>query len=112
MISLRTIKVALMVCSISVMTFGGDQYGGKRTPGYVPASGFVPDEATAVRVAEAVLIPIYGQTKVESERPFSAKLTGGVWTVTGHLPPGKDGGVAEAQIDKRDGRILRVIHGK
>ncbi len=77
-----------------------------------PASGFVPDEATAVRVAEAILIPIYGKALVEGERPFTAKLTGHVWKVTGHLPLGVDGGVAEAWIDKRDGRILRVTHGK
>jgi len=50
--------------------------------------------------------------KVEYERPFSAKLTGNVWRVTGHLPSDVDGGVAEAWIDKRDGRVLRVTHGK
>lgn len=106
MISVRILTVALVVCSISVMTFGGDQHGVQ------PASGFVPDETTAVRVAEAILTPIYSQTKVESERPFTAKLTGNVWKVTGYLPPGVDGGVAETWIDKRDGRILRVTHGK
>ncbi len=112
MTSLRTLAVALVVCSITVMTFGGDQHSVKTASGYVPASGFVPDEATAVRVAEAILIPIYSQTKVEGERPFTAKLTGNVWTVTGHLPAGVDGGVAEVRIDKRDSRILRVTHGK
>jgi hypothetical protein len=112
MTSLRTLMVALVVCSISVMTFGGDQRSVQSASGYVPASGFVPDEATAVHVAEAILIPIYGQSKVESERPFTAKLTGNVWTVTGHLPAGVDGGVAEVRIDKRDSRVLRVTHGK
>lgn len=112
MISLRTLTIALVVCSISVMTFGGDQHNVQRDSGFVPASGFVPDEVTAVRVAEAILIPIYSQTKVESERPFIAKLTGNVWKVTGHLPAGVNGGVAEAWIDKRDGRVLRVTHGK
>lgn len=112
MIYLRSLVVALVVCSISLMTFGGDRHSAKPASGFVPPSGFVPDEATAVRVAEAVLIPIYSQTKVESERPFTAKLTGNVWTVTGHLPPGVDGGVGEVRIDKRNGRILRVTHGK
>ena len=77
------------------------------------ASGHpVPDETTAVRVAEKVLIPIYGRKHIESERPFTAKLNGNVWTVYGYLPPGWDGGVAEVEIDKRNGRILRVTHGK
>jgi hypothetical protein len=77
-----------------------------------PAGGFVPDKETAVRVAEAVLIPIYGKAIIESERPFSAKLNGNVWEVTGHLSPELTGGVAEAWINKSDGKILRVIHGK
>ena len=77
-----------------------------------PKAGAVPDEVTAVRVAEAILIPIYGRTTVEGERPFTAKLTGNVWKVTGSLQPGVDGGVAEVWMDRRDGRILRVTHGK
>lgn len=72
----------------------------------------VPDEATAIRVAEAALVPIYGKTQIESERPFTAKLTGNVWHVWGYLPPTSDGGVAEVRIDRRDGHILRIIHGK
>jgi hypothetical protein len=72
----------------------------------------VPDEATAIRVAEKALISIYGRKQIESERPFTAKLNGNVWEVTGYLPPGWDGGVAQIWIDKRNGRILRYIHGK
>jgi hypothetical protein len=72
----------------------------------------VPDEASAVRVAEKVLIPIYGRKQIESERPFTAKLHGNVWVVDGYLPPESDGGVAEVKIDKRNGRIIGVTHGK
>jgi hypothetical protein len=72
----------------------------------------VPDKASAVRVAEKVLIPIYGLKQIESERPFTAKLQGEVWVVDGYLPPGWDGGVAEVKIDKRNGHILGVTHGK
>jgi hypothetical protein len=78
----------------------------------IPGNGFVPDQITAVRIAEAILGPIYGQHKIESERPFTAILTGATWKVEGYLPPGVDGGVAEVWINKRDGRILRVSHGK
>jgi hypothetical protein len=72
----------------------------------------VPDEVTAIRVAEKVLIPIYGRKHIESERPFTAVVNENVWTVYGHLPPGWDGGVAEVKIDKRNGKILRITHGK
>lgn len=80
---------------------------------YMPPNGFVPDAATASRIAEAVWIPIWGEAQVAAEKPFKATLYGDVWTVTGKdLPPGTVGGVAEADISKRDGRILRVIHGQ
>jgi hypothetical protein len=60
---------------------------------YAPKEGFVPDSTTAVKIAEAVLIPVYGKEKVESERPFKTTLKNGVWTVNGtlHCSDGKGG---------------------
>ena len=69
-----------------------------QSPSYRPRVGFVPDEKPAVRVAEAVLSAIYGEEQMQSERPLSAHLQGGVWTVTGSLPESPDGGVAEMKI--------------
>jgi hypothetical protein len=89
--------------------------------GYRPAAGFVPDSKTAIAVAEAVLIPVYGKNQIESERPFRATLQNDVWTVGGTLrcPDGKggvttqcDGGVAIVTISKKDARVLSMIHGK
>ena len=79
---------------------------------YIPPMGFVPDSTTAVRIAEAVWVPIYGEQQIARERPFIAMLHNGVWTVSGSLPPGQPGGVAIAEISKRTGRILRVSHGR
>ena len=78
----------------------------------VPSNGFVPDEKTAIKIAEAVWVPIYGEQQIQSEKPFVASLKNGVWTVEGSLPKSWVGGVAIAEISKRDGRILRVSHGK
>jgi hypothetical protein len=85
-----------------------------------PADGFVPNSETAVKIAEAVLIPVYGRNKIESEQPFSAALKGNTWTVDGTLycPDGKGGrttvhckgGVAIVEIAKADGRILSMWH--
>ncbi len=80
--------------------------------GFVPQEGFVPDEATATRIAEAVLIPIYGREKIESERPFKATLESDVWVVNGTLEKGRVGGVATVKISKRDAKVLFVTHGK
>jgi hypothetical protein len=89
--------------------------------GYVPKTGYVPDSKTAVKVAEAVLIPVYGLKQVELEQPFTATLKGDVWAVAGMLrcPDGKggitagcDGVVAVVRISRRDARILYMMHGK
>ena len=80
--------------------------------GFRPKNGFVPDQKTAVSVAEAVLAPIYGEKQVASERPFSAQLDRGVWTITGNLPVGWDGGVAEIKIRRSDAAVISVTHGK
>ena len=77
-----------------------------------PAAGYVPDEATAIKIALAVWAPIYGAAKIAGEKPYHAVLHRGVWTVTGSLLPQMKGGVALAQISKEDGRIIRISHGK
>lgn len=46
-----------------------------------PANGYVPDATTAMKIAEAVLIPIYGQGQIDSEHPLHAVLKDDVWTV-------------------------------
>ena len=77
---------------------------------WIPKGGFVLDSQTAIRIAEAVWIPIYGEKKISGEKPFKAELRGETWFVTGSLPAGAVGGTAIAEIAKLDGRILRVIH--
>lgn len=77
-----------------------------------PAEGLVPDQATATTIAEAILTPIYGKLAIDGQRPLRAEVSDGVWIVRGTLPRGVDGGVAEVWIDKVDGRVLRVTHGR
>lgn len=105
-------RIILLCATLSVSGFG---------QGYKPKSGYVPDSKTAVKIAEAVLIPVYGEKQIESERPFVAHLKDDVWTVDGtlHCPDGKGGtttvclgGAAEVKIAKDDARILFMIHYK
>jgi hypothetical protein len=81
-------------------------------PTVTPEQGFVPDEKTAERIAEAVLIPIYGQQETDLEKPFKTKLSAGVWIVRGYIPPNILGGVFEIKIKKENGEILHLTHGR
>jgi hypothetical protein len=63
----------------------------------------------ALSFAVAVWIPIYGKKQIEEEKPYKATLKDGVWTVTGSLPEGWVGGIAEARISQKDGCILGVV---
>jgi hypothetical protein len=83
-----------------------------------PKNGYVPDEATAIRIAEAVFIPIYGEKHVRSERPFHATLQGDYWVVRGSLPKPKRrdeivvGGTMTAEIDHVTGRVKEAYHAR
>jgi len=79
---------------------------------YIPKDGYVPTEEVAVKIAVAVWIPIYGAEKIEKEKPYKAVLKNGIWYVSGSLPDGWVGGVAEAEINKNNGCIGRISHGK
>jgi hypothetical protein len=81
-----------------------------------PARGYVPDATTAVRIAEAVLTPIYGAKQVGYEKPFNATLDGDVWTIQGTLDcktTAKSiwvGGTAVVQLSKTTGAVLLLVH--
>jgi len=77
-----------------------------------PVEGYVPDEATAINIAIAIWIPIYGKDHIEKKKPYHAVLKNGIWYVYGSLPSGWRGGVPEAEIIKRNGKIIRISHGK
>lgn len=77
-----------------------------------PRLGYVPDAVTAIKIAEAVWIPIYGEETLKDEKPFTARLVNGVWIVQGTLPKGWDGGTAYAEISKETGCVLNVTHFK
>jgi len=76
----------------------------------VKPQGYVPDQATAIRIAIAVLIPIYGEKIEEGEKPWKAGLKGDVWTVVGTFNGKGEGGESIVQLSKSKGTILFVTH--
>jgi hypothetical protein len=110
------ITTVLFCLFLAAASFGQDA---------IPKQGYVPDSATALKVAEAVLIPVYGQAKIESQRPFTAKLKDDVWTVSGTLlcadvqlrrpapvlvSPCQ--GILEVRISKSDAHVLEMLPHK
>lgn len=104
-----------LCCSLAMVALAASQEASKRQ--------FVPDSETAITIAEAALIPVYGKKKIESERPFRATLKDDVWTVAGTLycrdgKPQTDktptcvGGVAVVQISRIDAHIVSMTHHK
>jgi hypothetical protein len=101
-------KICALLCLILLIftsAFGQD---------YRSKEGYVPDSATAVQIAEEVLIPVYGKTKIESERPFTAKLKDSVWTVSGsmHCPDGKGGTATLCNGGVEIGHLKAEVAGK
>jgi hypothetical protein len=76
-----------------------------------PKNGFVPDEATAIKMGEAAASAQFGENVIAGEKPFRARLYGNVWIVKGTLhPQGVLGGTAVIKLNKSDARIVFMMH--
>ena len=78
----------------------------------LPKKGLVPDEKTAITIAVAIWIPIFGEKQIASQKPYVAILKNGKWIVTGTLSQGMRGGTATAIISQMDGRVTQIGHSK
>ena len=109
---MRRILIAVSMLLIAIVAANSQT---ESAPAFVPKAGFVPNAETAIKIGEAVLMPVYGEKQIVSERPFHAELKEGVWVVSGTLNCGSpmcDGGTAVVKISKRSGEILDMIHYK
>lgn len=74
-------------------------------------TNYVPDEKTAIKIAEAVWQPIYGDS-IYKYRPFHARLVDNdVWHVYGTITTNK-GGTPYIELQRRDAKVLKVIRTK
>jgi hypothetical protein len=82
----------------------------------------LPDSRTAVRVGYVLLSRRFGKQAIDRELPLRVGLDGNVWKVRGRIEKSRGirgntlhvvlGGIAEIDLDRRDGRVLRLEHGK
>jgi hypothetical protein len=109
------VRKQLALLTLLVVLHHAGSYS-QQSPSHGSKEGSVPDAETAVKIAEAALIPVYGEKKIVSERPFKAALQGDVWIVDGTLHCGDHphcvGGTAHVEIAKQSGQILRMTHFK
>lgn len=109
---MKTFFVTLVLSSLIFYALGGGVRNSFIQDNYVPKDGYVPNQETAIKIAEAIWLPIYGDD-VEKSKPFVAHLTSsGIWIVEGTLPPGYLGGIPYIEIRRSDCKILKVTHGK
>jgi hypothetical protein len=73
-------------------------------------NNYVPDEKTAIKVAEAILFPIFGK-EVHKARPYQVKLKNNeIWVIEGSVKRGVVGGAPYIEIQKSDCKVLVVGH--
>ena len=73
------------------------------------------NKKSAIQIAEENFINKYGP-EVLKQKPFQAELKNEVWFVSGtfHCPQGTGckGGTAEIEISAKDGKVIKITHGK
>jgi hypothetical protein len=103
--------ITAVCCVVLVATVAFAQCG-------IPKNDYVPDSSTAIKIAEAVLLPIFGEEHIKSAKPFSADLTGDVWDVyeeackkdgKGEIVTCQNAGL-QVQLSKIDGHTISVSH--
>jgi hypothetical protein len=116
---METRKVLTALLMFALLIGGVTAMAQRGQHGFVPKVGFVPDATTAQKIAEAVLVPVYGDKVVATERPFRATLKNEIWIVVGSVPceaapPGAScpGGAAEVRIRRKDGTVTFMSHGQ
>lgn len=81
--------------------------------GYCPPEGYLNNEETAIRVAESILFNIYGKDRILEQKPYQVHQIDSVWVINGTLPVTyTNGGTFFIVLNKKDGRVISVSHGK
>ena len=107
--------IALSLCLLS----GTNQSDyNSRHKYYDRTNGLVPDKETAIKIAEVILVNVYGEEQIKKQKPFVVTLLKNkIWIVEGSFKNKATslrdkGGVAHIEIQKSDCKILLVTHGK
>jgi|ERR1700720_2443000 hypothetical protein len=90
-----------------------DWYSTQWGKSYRPKVGVVQNKKTAVSIAEAILIPIYGDKQVQSQKAFRVTLRDNIWLIEGALPdPPEPRGNFVLRLSKINGKVLFITHSQ
>lgn len=90
----------------------------------IPEDSFISDVVNqevcsgykAFSIAEPHLTAMCGEENISFQKPFRINLVDDIWVIYGTLPKTKEGrslgGVAYLEIRKKDGLVLKAIHGE
>lgn len=68
---------------------------------------YVPNEATAIKVAETIWVGMWGIDVVNQSRPFHAELKDNIWHVKGTVPPkAEKGGNIHILLQASDCKVI------
>ena len=72
----------------------------------------IKNSESAISIAETILVNLYGKALISSEKPFECYLIDGYWYLRGTLPKNYTGSVFEMIMSAKDGRVVKLTHGK
>lgn len=72
----------------------------------------ISNSKTAVSVAESILFPIYGKKNIIDQRPYKVNKIDGYWVINGTLSQNKLGGTFLIILNSKDGKVIKLSHGK
>ena len=77
----------------------------------------IPDKQTAIAVVKPTLFKSYGKDQIVGEKRYNVHLIDGYWLISGTLPaalPDEDvvGGTFLIIFSSKDGRVIKLMHGK
>ena len=79
---------------------------------YRNQNGLIPNAKAAVDFAK-IIFNYCENGAFNNEKPFNVELVNNrVWYIYGSLPKGTVSGVVEISIQKSDGKVLAIFHGK
>ena len=79
---------------------------------YRNQNGLIPNAKAAVDFAK-IIFNYCENGAFNNEKPFNVELVNNrVWYIYGSLPKGSFGGAAQISIQKSDGKVLAIFHGK